>query len=59
MEEQDNGCDSFRGWWIGVNDLEKEVELNAGATEEARLRAARAAEKISLWRQMWSPLFFL
>ena len=24
VEEQDNGCDSFRGWWIGVNDLEKE-----------------------------------
>ena len=24
LESEDNGCDTFRGWWIGVNDLEKE-----------------------------------
>lgn len=26
VEAEDNGCDTFRGWWIGVNDLEKEGE---------------------------------
>ena len=24
VESEDNSCDTFRGWWIGVNDLEKE-----------------------------------
>ena len=24
VDSEDNGCDTFRGWWIGVNDLKKE-----------------------------------
>ena len=35
VESKDNGCDTFRGWWIGVNDLEKEGKWVSDRTGES------------------------